>query len=67
MRLEVFEKSSYWRMLKINWVDGITNEEVLDIIIEKRTLWRNLRKKRSQMIGHTLRHGELIAEGCFEG
>lgn len=43
----------YKRILKINWVQRITNEKVLDRIRKKRTLWKNLSKRRTQMIGHT--------------
>lgn len=43
-------------MLKINWVDKISNEEVLDRIKERITLQKNLVKRRAQMIGHRLRH-----------
>ena len=34
-------------------MDRITNEEVLERIRERSTLW----KRRGQMMGHTLRHG----------
>lgn len=30
------------------WVNRITNENVLDRIKEKRTLWKNLNKRRAQ-------------------
>ena len=44
-RLEVFEMLCYIKMLKIKWVDRITNEKVLEKIREKSRLWNN-RKKR---------------------
>ena len=65
-RLEAFEMWCYRSMLKINWIDRITNEEVLERIGERRTLWKSQRKRRGRMMGHTLRHGGLhrdILEG----
>ena len=50
----------YRRMMKIKWIDRITNEEVLKRIGERRTLWKSLRKRRDQMMGHTLILGELL-------
>ena len=47
--------------MDIKWIDRITNE-VLGRIEERRTLWKSLRKKRGQMIGHTLRHGGLLRD-----
>ena len=32
--------------------DRITNEEVLERLGERRTLWKGLRKRRGQMMGH---------------
>ena len=61
-RLEVFEMSCFRRMRNIKWMDRITNEEVLGRIGERRTLWKSLRKRRGQMMGHTHTetHGELL-------
>ena len=42
-------------------IDKITNEEVLKRNGEIRTLWKSLRK-RTQMMGHTLRHGGLLRD-----
>ena len=52
--------------MNIKWMDRITNEEVLERIGERRTLWKSLRKRRGQMMGHTLRHGGLLREGMWE-
>ena len=38
----------------------MTNKEVFEKIREKKTPWNNLKKRRAQMIGHSLRH-----EGYF--
>ena len=40
-------------MMNIKWMDRIINEEVLGRIGERRTLWRSLKKRRGQMMGHT--------------
>ena len=48
--------------MNIKWMDRITNEEVLGRIGERRTLWKSLRKRRGQMMGHTLRHGGLLRD-----
>ena len=48
-RLEAFEMWCYRRMMNIKWMDRITTEEVLGRIGERRTLWKNLRKRRGQM------------------
>lgn len=41
----------YRRMLKFKQVNRITNQEVLDGIRKKGTLWKNQEKRRAQMIG----------------
>ena len=52
-RLEALEMSCYRRMMNIKWMDRITNEEALGRIGERRTLWKSLKKRRGQMMGHT--------------
>ena len=69
-RIEAFEMWCYRRMLKVRWVDRITNEEVLYRVGEKRSLWRNLTKRRDRLIGHILRHEglvKLVLEGSVGG
>ena len=51
-RLEAFEMWCYRRMLKIRWVDKVTNEEVLRQIDEERSVWKNIVKRRGRLIGH---------------
>ena len=59
-----FRNVCYRRMMNIKWMDRITNEEVLRRIEEKRTLWKSLKKRRGQMMGHThpLRHERLLRD-----
>ena len=56
----------YRTMLKIRWVDRVTNEEVLNRIREKRSLWHDLIKRRVRVVGHILRH-EGIVNLALEG
>ncbi|VVC27167.1 Hypothetical protein CINCED_3A012097 [Cinara cedri] len=69
--LKAFEMWCWRKMEKIKWTELKTNEEVLDLVKEKRTLLNNLRSRRWHIIGHTLRHNEefhsLIMEGMVEG
>ena len=50
-------------MMNIKWMDRIKNEKVLGEIEERRTLWKSLKKRRGQMMGHTLRHGDCLGIG----
>ena len=69
-RLEIFEMRCYRKLLKINWVDKVTNEEVLILVKEKRSLYANIKRRRDKLIGHILRHEGVagkILEGTVEG
>ena len=48
--------------MNIKWMDRITNKEVLERIGERRTLLKSLRKRRGQMMGHTLKHGRMLGD-----
>ena len=49
-------------MEKINWRDKITNEQVLEIVKEKRTLIDVRRSRKKKWIGHVLRGNGLLKE-----
>ena len=69
-RLEAFEMWCYRRMMKIPWVDKISNEEVLKRAMARRKLWKQIQTRRDKMVGHILRHDSLlktIIEGNIEG
>ena len=69
-RLESFEMWCYRRMLKISWVDRVSNEEVLERAMVRKKLWKQIQIRRDKMIGHILRHDSLvkiIIEGSIEG
>src|SRR5579871_6926004 len=55
-RIEAFEMWCYRRMLGIKWEEHITNEEVLNRIGEKRSVWNYLIRRRDRLVGHILRH-----------
>jgi len=60
----------YCKILKIKWIERITNETVLDRIKEKRELWHIIKVRRDKMIRHLLRHDSLtksVIEGDVEG
>ena len=68
--LEAFEMWIWRRMLKISWRDHKTNEEVLRMVEEERTLITTIRRRQKTWIGHILRGNGLlkdIMEGKFEG
>ena len=61
-RLQAFEMWIWRRMEKINWRDKITNEQVLEIVKEKRTLIDVIRSRKKKWIGHVLRGNGLLKE-----
>jgi len=69
-KLEAFEVWCYRKMLRIKWIDRITNEAVLIRIKENKILWHTVKVRRAKMIGHLLRHESLtktVIEGDVEG
>jgi len=64
--INVFETWSWRRMLKINWTDRITNDEVFQRAKEERLLLQILQNRRHSWIGHTVRHSEFVVN-IFEG
>ncbi|VVC45245.1 Hypothetical protein CINCED_3A002873 [Cinara cedri] len=69
-RLEPFEMWGYRRMLKISWIDKITNKEVLERMLEGKLLWKSIVKRRSKWIRQTIRQEgllKLIIRGYGEG
>ena len=60
----------YRKLLKINWVDILINEKVLNLVNEKRSLYTIAKKRRYRLMGHTLSHEGLVGkipEGALEG
>jgi hypothetical protein len=57
-------------VLKISWIDHITNDIVFRRTGEKRSFLEHLKKRRLNFIGHSLRHNGLmirVIEGIIEG
>ena len=46
-RVETFEMGCYRRMMKIKWIDRVSNEEVLRRVAEKRSLLKTLKKEET--------------------
>ena len=69
-RIVAFETWCYRRMLKISYIDRVTNEEVFRRINERPELWATLKRRRDVMMGHVLRHDDLtrrVVEGIIDG
>ncbi|KAI5636210.1 hypothetical protein NE865_11049 [Phthorimaea operculella] len=69
-RLEAFEMWCWRRMEGISWTERKTNEEVLQLVKEKRALLRTIENRRGKMMGHLIRHDSFlktIIEGKVEG
>jgi len=58
--MEAFEVRSYRIIEKINWTEHTTNEEVLAMIGEDRSLIHTIRKRQNKRMGHTLRGDSLL-------
>ncbi|XP_021916640.1 uncharacterized protein LOC110828330 [Zootermopsis nevadensis] len=70
-RIVAFEPWCYRRILKMPWVDRVSNKEVLlRIEEEKLCLWDTLQKRRNIWVGHIIRLLgliKMILEGAVEG
>jgi len=55
-RLKVFEIWCYIKMLRISWMDIVTNVEVLERVSGRKLLWKNIVRRRNECIGHIMRH-----------
>ena len=47
-------------MLKIKWMDRITNDDVFQRAKEERLHLKILKNRRHSWIGHTIRHNEFV-------
>ena len=69
-RLEAFEMWIWRRMERVSWVERRTNEEILKMVEEQRSLIGTIRGQQKKWIGHILRSDTLlkdIIEGRMEG
>jgi len=56
--------------MKIPWRQHASNEQILGMVDESRSLLETLRKRQKNWIGHVLRHDSLLQkvnEGRFQG
>jgi len=58
--LETFEMWCWRKMQRISWIDRRLNEDILRTTDGKRTLIDIIKRRRWQMIGHTLSHGDEV-------
>lgn len=71
-RIEAFEMYIYRRMLRISWIQRITNNNVLQRMGKQKELLNTIKERKLQYLGHVMR-GEryellrLIIEGKVQG
>ena len=69
-RLNDFQMWVWRRILKVSWMERVTNMEVLQSVNEERNLMRCIQWRQKNWIGHILRREFLLTEvfeGKFEG
>jgi hypothetical protein len=71
-KIEAFEMWCYRRLLKISWIDRISNEEVLIKLNKDRELLKMIKIRKTQYFGHIIRGPkyeilQLIVQGRIEG
>ncbi|XP_023241473.1 uncharacterized protein LOC111639767 [Centruroides sculpturatus] len=69
-KLKAFEMWMIRRMLRVSWKARRTNEDILAIANQKRTLLEVVRKRIVRYLGHVMRHNslqKLLLEGMIEG
>jgi len=69
-QLESFEMWCWRGMEKVSWTDHVRNEEVLLRVKEQRNILHEIRKRKANWIGHTLRRNCLlqrVIEGKIKG
>lgn len=59
-RLDAFELWCYRRMLKMKWMDTVSNTEILIRVKEEKTIIKHIHVRTTAVIGHILQHGELL-------
>ena len=56
----------YRRMLKISWVEKVTNDEVLNRVQKERQLLQRIAHGQNKFLGHIIRK-EAIEDLCLNG
>ena len=65
-RLEAFEMWCWRQMLNVKWQDRVTNETVLRMANEERTIISVIRSRQKKWIGHIIR-GDSLLKHAIEG
>ena len=65
-RIEALEMWFYRRMLKVSWVDRVSNEIVLQRVGAGRELLKCIRKRQLRFLGHVMRE-EQLESVCLTG
>ena len=55
IKLQATEMWFYRRMMKISWVDHVTNEEVSRSAGTERKIMKTIRKRQMEFLGHVIR------------
>jgi len=58
--MESFEMWIWKRLLKISWTEHRSNEQVLDMVDENRSLMNTIRQRQKNWLGHVLRSESLL-------
>ena len=69
-RIEAFEMWIWRRMERISWTEKRTNEEVLNLVGEKRAMVETIVRRKKSWMGHIMRGEGLlreVIEGRMEG
>ena len=67
-RLHAFEMWVWHRMERVNWKDKKSNEEVLKLVGERRSLLTTVVMRKKNWIGHVLRgSGDCLMRQVMEG
>lgn len=59
-RIEAFEKQTYRRMNRINRIDKVSNEEVLNGIEGNTALWDKIINRKGDWLGHIIRRKGML-------
>jgi len=65
-RIEAFEMWIWRRMERISWMEHRTNEEILQMMDEKRSLIGVIQSRQRNWLGHILR-GDSLLRTIIEG
>jgi len=61
-RLESFEMWIWRRLMKISWTEHRSNQEVLNMVEESRSLMNTIRQRQKNWLGHVLRSESLCVQ-----